>query len=891
MSPSRDRFAPSPLNERLGGANGALSPRFGNSGVNNGFGGSPDPIDRSSSVDLPSLGEEGMEYAAMTQELESGKSSPEQTRNVDKDLKLHAPKPSHPAVSAKQRVATVTRTDSDRAASFGIGKPSSDEPASSNRSLRKKASTISQLSARSDNHVDDEQGIPEIGKQVPMYKNAGDVQAPSPAPGLTVGPDGQRSKNHTRKGSSRGFNADLPPGSYGLHGHGVKPQDKLDKAYYEKHPDLMHRDRPPHHHDRPNDFSMSREELNKIVRDTANNRLSGVDFSAPPEHAGWEAIEESTSRITSPKPMASGPGSPVLTRSHLGVSPEAGKSNENVIHVEDPRRKSGQFDIKSPGSIYASDEDDQYTAPILADDEVSKNNTYFDLHPAVDPGPERVANASQTDPSSRPKSRPTSIYRESSHDIRSTPLEDVQEYEPLFPEEDKSEKLPKPESPTATRRAEERKHKFPSRDVWEDAPDSVHGTAEVSTSDIPEQQDDNENDHARIPRVIPPRETDTPAQAFARRQEELAEAESRDNPDAFLYRTQKPSWVQGQTHLAKEVMSRTPSAQSARSVQSAHSTHQFPSRDVWEDTPDSHMLEAEVSKEQGEDDDEEEDEDEDDQQSGVEPNKAPGIPQRPVRKQTDPMEKPTLPERPKPKHTPSDDGSVSKPTIPERPKPQVPARPQRQSSGSSSKEAESAAPSIAKTKPPVPARPVGGKIAALQAGFMADLNKRLQLGPQVQKHEEPVKEEESPVEQEKAPLADARKGRARGPQRRAPAKSPAPPAGEAVAPEKNETATFSFSAPVSFFSVDPDEGCLTIGAGNSDKEPLTETTEAKEPVEIEQLVAKKVDTAESDRTTETAAKSETLATNMAGDALLKVDVEKTGKNIEPVNVEEGQLEN
>lgn len=73
-------------------------------------------------------------------------------------------------------------------------------------------------------------------------------------------------------------------------------------------------------------------------------------------------------------------------------------------------------------------------------------------------------------------------------------------------------------------------------------------------------------------------------------------------------------------------------------------------------------------------------------------------------------------------------------------------------------------------KPPVPARPTGSKIAALQAGFMNDLNKKLGLGPVAPKKEEVAPE----AEEEKAPLADARKGRAKGPQRRKPGVAPAP---------------------------------------------------------------------------------------------------------------------
>lgn len=266
ISPNPDRFAPSPLNETTF----LKSPRSLQPAARNG-----DPIPRSTSVELPSVGEEGKEYDGLAEELSSPgeeSASPEQTRTIGEDLKLHAPKPSLPAASAKQRVMAVTRTDSERAASFGIGRPSSIEDSTavlpSNRSLKKKASTASQLSA-TESYIDDEQGIPEIGQQVPMYPNAGDVQAPSPSPAVAESPKG---KNHARRTSARG---NLPPGSYGLHGHGVVSQDKLDKAYYGKHPDLLKKEHVPHHYDRPNDFSMSSEDLNKIVRDTIT-RGSGI---------------------------------------------------------------------------------------------------------------------------------------------------------------------------------------------------------------------------------------------------------------------------------------------------------------------------------------------------------------------------------------------------------------------------------------------------------------------------------------------------------------------------------------------------------------------------------------------------------------------------------------
>jgi len=268
-SVSPDRFAPSPLNESpfL-----SRSPKATRSSPTNGNGFLSESIERPGSVALPSVGEEGLEYDALKEDRPT---SPEHTRTVG-DLKLHAPKPSLPAQSAKQRVAAVTRTDSDKAAAFGIGKTSSEDPSAHRSSVKKKASA-SQISG-SDSHFDDEQGIPEIGQRVPMNPFAGDIQAPSPAPAISGISEGLKSgRHHGRRTSARGF-VDLPPGSYGLHGHGVSSTDKLDKQYYEKHPELFHREKSVPLHDRQNDFALPSSELNKIVRETAS-RGSGVGGS------------------------------------------------------------------------------------------------------------------------------------------------------------------------------------------------------------------------------------------------------------------------------------------------------------------------------------------------------------------------------------------------------------------------------------------------------------------------------------------------------------------------------------------------------------------------------------------------------------------------------------
>ena len=265
MSPSADRFAPSPLNEGIVNKSASASNYSSTYGR---LDPSDDPIDRSGSVPMPSVGEEGMEYSAVADEMKrdeeitgnSRPTSPEQTRMVAEDLKLHAPKPSLPAHSAKQRVAVVTRTDSDKAASFGIGRPSFEDRASSRDGVKKKSSSVFSTNSDLGHQTDDDHGIPEIGQRVPMNPDLGDVQAPSPAPGT----EGTK-RNHVRKLSAR----NLPPGSYGLHGHGVQPQDNLDKTWYQRHPEQLEREHSTPLHDRQNDFAMSSADLNKLVRASA----------------------------------------------------------------------------------------------------------------------------------------------------------------------------------------------------------------------------------------------------------------------------------------------------------------------------------------------------------------------------------------------------------------------------------------------------------------------------------------------------------------------------------------------------------------------------------------------------------------------------------------------
>jgi len=286
ISPQRESFARSPLNETpfLSNHGNQSKPSLYSSGSANNS--STELPNRPPSVSLPSIGQEGSEYAEVFGTKEELGTSPTQTRNVANDLKLHAPKPSLPTSSAKQRVSAVTRTDSGQAAAFGIGRAGSDDKDPSSRSLKEKTSFASQHSnstERPPSSLESEHGIPEIGQRVPMYPDAGDVQAPSPSnfptpftPGIGFHNDGSKPRHHGRKLSGRGV--EIPFDAYGKHGHGQIPHDRFEKAYYEKHPELFKKETGHYHgpfSEGRAEWAMSSEDLNKIVRDTAS-RGSGL---------------------------------------------------------------------------------------------------------------------------------------------------------------------------------------------------------------------------------------------------------------------------------------------------------------------------------------------------------------------------------------------------------------------------------------------------------------------------------------------------------------------------------------------------------------------------------------------------------------------------------------
>ncbi|KAE8382548.1 altered inheritance of mitochondria protein 21 [Aspergillus bertholletiae] len=748
VSPLRDTYAPSPLNEPPNGS--SLSRSI-----------SQDVPQRPPSVTIPSLGEEGNEYEALNMadvpdsHREGHHSIPAEMRNVGSDLKLHAPRPSLPSSSAKAQVQAVTRTDSRQAAAAGLGGTSPPTPDDHHeRPTRSLQSRTSYSRADSSTSIDRRQSMngEEHGIRVPMYPNAGDVQAPSPSPYHLEQNSGQRAgRSHNRTRSGR--EASLPPGSYGLHGHGVQPNDKFEKAWYEKHPEEFAKEEqgqygPGVGSPRP-DWALSSDDLNKIVRGSAVTG-SGLGTSpavvgTPEEEVGYIAADEYTHRLSSPPPESrrgsrlvaesplrkeSVPSTETEDQQQTASKDTAHKSEEpGVIHVDEPYHQLHHPDgfAQTPGPEELSgkhgegdvDEDE----PILAADEVRPESAF--QHPAVSPTFDRresmEADRSHT-PSvshSRSNSRtaghrnslPT-LARYNSRDEREdthTPLEDVEEYEPLFPEDDSAEKKPLSTTDRFKKRPDLLKHRFPSQDIWEDSPNSLQLHTTVSTPDIPQ----NEN-------------FETPEQESFRRSQV-----SHVDPHKVASQI-----LQSEEHPDEKPLSRPDIAK-----------QRFPSKDIWEDAPESQKLVTTIEPaEEGE------------VKSPDVPTK-PNIPSRPQKR---PQQSPPVDASTKPVTSPTE--KRQPPSIPDRPKPQIPTRPAKPvfpGAGGESKDA------VAKPKPAVPARPGGSKIAALKAGFLSDLNSRLQLGPQVPPKPQEKKAEEPPAE--KVPLSDARKGRARGPARRRPA--------------------------------------------------------------------------------------------------------------------------
>ncbi|KMU85027.1 hypothetical protein CIHG_02810 [Coccidioides immitis H538.4] len=749
-SPKPDRFAPSPLNALPGEATASNDDR---------------PSRPPSVAALPSIGQEGIEYeGAEYQSMQGGEDDdqiqqPVETRSVNRDLYLHAPRPSLPDTSAKAQVEVVTRTDSRQAAAAGFGKAvsPSDEEVKYLGSQREPSAE-----QRKSLHPGDEHGISEIGQRVPMIPNAGYVQAPSPAPlGANNEPLSSESSVSQRQGR-------------------------------------------PH---------------------AGNRKWVGVAFHliicTPEEEIGYIATEELASRFKLPsrgsplgKNVAQGlePAPESLRKNSTAQEDDHGEE-EVKIHIDEPIHHQHHPDGFMPASDnhkpHGGDslEENGEESPILAEDGVDERAEH--LQPAVSPtqvshiinSPERKTHTrSPSVGSNRVPIKPLASPTLSSYNSRTgegedmrQPLEDVEEYEPLFPDDGKNKK-PLPAEEQLKKEPEYHRHKFPSQDIWEDAPDSLQLQTTVSMAESPK-------DENKSPVEIPEEEMAKLRQGIQR----------------------KPSSAStGSSGPSDDVPAR------------AGVKQRFPSKDIWEEAPESQQLEAtvQIAEQQNEAIPAE----------NAEKASPPGIPVRPSKRpQRISPERQSPPVQAESTLPPTD--AKKPPAIPERPKPQIPPRPprplQRTSGDSSSKVKSStsndtASPPIVKPKPPIPSRPLGSKIAALKAGFLSDLDNRLKLGPQAPKPQE--KNEEEKPQAPKGPLSDARKGRARGPARRKPAVSSPPE--DTTKVEATRAPQMTLVEPWSLWSMRPD-GALMLCQENEKPESISKTgpspDRSKEALPPEQL--------------------------------------------------------
>ncbi|KAH0541417.1 hypothetical protein FGG08_004107 [Glutinoglossum americanum] len=970
VSPNRDSFARSPLNETPFAINpGDSSGGLYSLGQNISASSLPP---RPPSVSLPSIGQEGAEYASFCDipaEPDVGSIATEspktQTRNIGNNLKLHAPKPTLPISSAKVRTVAVARTDSTQATAAGIDHADDKDPHT--RPLKAKVSFTSHDSSQgaerpaSTQPSDSEHGIPEIGLRVPMYPNAGDVQAPSPSAyqttlgsGVGFHNDGQHrpGRNHKRTPSGR----ECPPGSYGLHGHGAPGQNKFEKAWYESHPEALEREESGEYGPglgvSRTEWALSSDDLNRVVRETASKGAgygtSPAIDGTPDEQIGYLASEEYASRITSPNPPShhgSRGGSQTFNasrlreeitrdapsnRQSLEIAVADEPEDEDVIHVNPQSSSRGDIGIEDlgPQGCNISEhggwiDEHSYGVPILASDEVTKEPAAEHLQPAVSPYQERKGNSYFTSgdlersgsrtssrptstPASRSTSRPNSIIggipgfsRYALYDDLeelSTPLEDVEEYEPLFPEDEKGEKpkspldrLKRPELNTAkssSLSSRSQRRKFPSQDIWEDAPSSAQLQATVTNPQLPE-------DNLELVKCLEENTEGSPGAVKSRQVDEAG---------SFLPQETR-EWANPK--IKDELKNSKPK-------------QRFPSKDIWEDSPESLQLQTTVSAPQTDESESNSDVPERPMTDAVtrtheqpvserESQHAEGIATAEIKPA---LEKPTPPPRPTrskeltagtagvqpniparppqrvrnlppadippmPAKSPTPvssgvysravppppakaDDSMAEPTsspmekkapvLPERSKPQIPARPAKpvtkksgdsvgsstpaKTGSASSTEGSSAIRSVpppptARPKPAVPSRPNGGKLAALKAGFFSDLDRRLQQGPTAPKQQNELAEEQTA---EKAPLSDARKGRARGPVRRKPAVSPS--ANSEETNDQRSPQKFDISVAFTVWQIAEDG---VVAVSSEDNGPNPEPTNSSNKTEIDSL--------------------------------------------------------
>ncbi|KAF8449987.1 hypothetical protein BGX38DRAFT_521855 [Terfezia claveryi] len=743
-----------------------------------------------------------------------------------------------------------------------------------------------------------------------MYPNAGDVQAPTPNPSRQASAVASNAKKGPRSASHVTKKED-----YGEYGSGLHPLER-----------------------RGGHYSMSSEDLNQIVAYTAAPNFPGV----PEEELGYLASEEYAKAIgtATPKEEFTEAEANNLHKINSGESTqnrEGCQSPELTIHIQ-PRahERSGSHPYgrhnlpgkfsQSQTSLLASSlvetgdspEEGEYGqksgefrdehfsgTPILASDEITKRGgtSTPHYHPAVSPplGPRRTGSK----PASRAPSRPPSrgAMREP---VAPGPLPDVEEHEPLFPEDDEVK-----DSQTALREGVEKafagrisrsSRKFPSNDIWEDAPPSSHLSATVASpppglsplgldvitagdKGAPVPQDE-ESDRLGVPNRHKKSQSPDNEQVKPLRPAVLAKTASgkqrfpskdiwEEAPDsAQLTATVSPTPAnegsQSPVDTTAPEVSFPPNTTSTRATTGAHLDE--PSLHVNPDGRTSTSAPLEAKKPEVSDRPPSPEKQEKWGPTGAVPlvpstRPAPRAAKMPTKFDT--QEQIEQAQRPSSvPHTSSSESLTEKkapPVLPERPKPIIPQRPVKVAAKfpqSPLSQCEEASP-LVKAAPPVKPKPaIGGKIAALKANLALEM--KLAAGPLAFKKKEEEEKLEATSEKPKPLVEDVRKSRAKRPKGR---KLPTSCGPAAVAPEEareqkeeeeeegnaeaSATPALSFMIAKTVWSIDDEDDARVVlqeGEEGSPKEEevipeleADKSSEATDPnIEAQKSVAKQM---------------------------------------------------
>lgn len=613
---------------------------------------------------------------------------------------------------------------------------------------------------------------------------------------------------------------------------------------------------------------MSSVDLNATVAHAASPAGVGVDESehgVPDEELAYLASDHYVKVLSrSQSRVQSRSQSPVHKRESARIPStdaaghgEATDDNGNVIHVEDPahgagylRRGNSEHAVSRAQSHHEDEDEEREQYSILAEDEVLKRQEGQYMQAAV-----YTPSYTPRHPRSRPASSMghhgdvegaslelTTRFKSGieSRDSMRTPYEELSPADvnakPLFPEsDDEVDEAAKNQLGEKLKRPGLSEQRFPSRDVWEEAPEHAQLEATIE-SPLPggaePVEDYDQEEMARRKSVEPkqqyirgqPHEHYEPGdeQEYERKAKEAA----RKDTDYRLDLKDLPE-DERLRRLHKHVDNEDTAPENSNGRRRVE-RKKFPSNDIWEDVPPSLDLQEEIEpcpipeKERA--------------TTGnisavvsdsstsvarpttgtptegsaaptkpVVPSR-PSVPARPHREKRLPA---TIHEQPEPPATQSPTERKAPPSIPERPKPNIPARPIGKLAGFVRAQPDEAP--EPKPKPPVPSR-TGGKIAALKAGFLGDLESRLKLGPSASPKKEEKKEDEEPVKEE--PLTDVRKSRARGPRgRKLPTKEEKPAVAEVVPRDCNFVGVWTV------FTLDRDLDTVLVNPVSEEKEP------------------------------------------------------------------------